>query len=385
MSTAGKRLTTFLGGGALLVLLLWFCNRAAVVREDTSPDTFDLGKLHVGSTVEFSAKFLVSSHKHPFDDLFDRMLKWAPQAWSQTLSRVHPKNFRKAPDPVDLSTLKPIIQTPAFIRVQKIIPEQRKEWYGGRPFVVLHLTLDTSQPGSYDRKVKLTLDRRKASLPIHFTVQERQSTMPKLLIATTPYQAYSTDSGSNFFSITKLLSSLPLSADYLNELPRQLEPYQVVLLADSVLARLNADDIVRLRSFVEKGGRLILACDAFMSGTVPKSNQMLTNYGLQVEDQDYGTSVTVTNLATDPLTRGIQRLQFWRPSLIQVTDGSKAKALALSSDGKGGFVAVARLGSGGEITVLTASLWWLWVEQFKTNSDNIHLMENILRHADRAR
>jgi hypothetical protein len=192
--------------------------------------------VHAGSTVEFSARFLVSSHKHPFDDLFDRVLKWTPKAWSPTLAKVHPKNFRKAAGPVVLSTLKPIIQTPAFIRVQKVIPEQRKEWYGGRPFVVLHLALDTSRAGKYDGKVKLTLDRRKASLPITFTVEETTEAMPRLLIATTPYQAYSTDSGSNFSSMTKLLSSIPLSADYLNELPPRLEPYQVMLLADSVLA-----------------------------------------------------------------------------------------------------------------------------------------------------
>jgi hypothetical protein len=114
-----------------------------------------------------------------------------------------------------------------------------------------------------------------------------------------------------------------------------------------------------------------------MSGSVPNANQVLTNHGLQVVDQDYGGLVTVTNLAADVLSHGVRRLEFHRPSLIRIVEETKAKALALAPDGEGAFVAVTRLSSGGEITVLTASLWWHWLGQFETNSDNCVLMKNI--------
>jgi len=142
--------------------------------------------------------------------------------------------------------------------------------------------------------------------------------------------------------------------------------------------RADPDEISRLGSFVEKGGRLILACNAFMVGSVASANQILTNCGMRVLDRDYGSHITVTNIAADRLTRDVQRVEFHRASLIQITDTSKAKALALAPDGEGGFVAVSRSRAGGEIVVLTSSLWWSWLDKFKTTSDNTQLMRNLL-------
>jgi hypothetical protein len=177
---------------------------------------------------------------------------------------------------------------------------------------------------------------------------------------------------------TKLLSSLALKTDYLHEFPSSLEAYQIILLADSALAGLSDEEVTRARSFVERGGRLILACNAFMSRSVPRANQVLGDCGLQVVDEDFGKFVTVTNLASDVLSHGVQRVDFHRPSLIQITDEAKAKAVVPAPGGQGGFVAVSRTSTGGEIIVLTSSLWWHWLEQFNTDSDNFRLMQNIL-------
>jgi hypothetical protein len=171
MRTRRGILIIVLSGLAALILLGWFWNRFAVVPEDAMPDHFELGRAYVGSTVEFSARFLDSSRKHPVDAAFERIAKSLPQAWSSLLSKVHPKNFRSPPGQVDLSKLKPMVQSPAFIRVEKILPTQGKGRSAGRPFVVLHLSVDTSRPGKYSGAVTLTLDHRRASLPVHITIE----------------------------------------------------------------------------------------------------------------------------------------------------------------------------------------------------------------------
>lgn len=263
------------GSLAVLVLGLWFWNRTVVVREDAGPDHFQLGRVHVGSTVEFSARFLVSSRQHPLDAMFERVLKGLPQSWSPALSRLHPKNFRRAQAAAELASLKPAIEGPAFVLIGKIAPEQRTNWFAGRPFVVVEMSIDTSRPGEYSGAVTVTLDRRRASLPVSVVVQEATGALPKLLIATTPYESYSTGQGSNFHTLTKMLSTLLLNADYRHRFPPSIERYQIILLADSTLVGLSAEEISRVRAFVERGGRLILACNAFMSGSVPQANQIL--------------------------------------------------------------------------------------------------------------
>ena len=94
-------------------------------------------------------------------------------------------------------------------------------------------------------------------------------------------------------------------------------------------------------------------------------------------DRDWGWAVTVTNIPPDALTQGVGRLQFHRPSLVTASKESKARMLAPSPDGKGGFVAVCELASAGEVIVLAQSLWWSWVNA--TNSDNPRLLSNLLQ------
>ncbi|HEX5218022.1 MAG TPA: hypothetical protein VFZ59_00520 [Verrucomicrobiae bacterium] len=369
----------------LVIFGLWLGNRLIGNQEDAAPDHLDLGTVYVGSTVHFSAKFLASSHQHPFDKAFDRLLQVLPQAWHPRLSKLHPKNFRKTAAAVDLATLTPEVQSPSFVHVRKVNPEQRSEWYEGKPFVVLELALDTTKPGAYAGKIKVSLDRRWTALPVNVVVKEREESLPRLLIASTPYQAYATEDGSHFDAWRRVISALPLDTDYLSELPARLDPYRVVLLADATLVRLASDDMLRLRLFVDNGGRLIFACNAFMAGSVSQANQVLTNYGLHVSDQDYsrvGQAVVVTNLPTDRLTRGVRTLQFHRPSLINVAEGSSAKVVAFADDERDGFVAVSRPEGGGEVVVLTQSLWWHWLDQYQTNSDNSRLLGNILNPPD---
>src|ERR1044071_1800137 len=381
MSKARRRTMLVVGAALAFLLTLWLCNEFALVREQASPNEFDLGTVYTGSTVEFSAKFLVSSGQHPLDALFERVVRRLPKAWELTLSKLHPKNIRHEQSLVDLSTLKPVARAPSYLRVTKLTPEQRKAWYKGSPYVIGNMSLNTERPGKFTGNVRVTMSRCTASLPVKVTVVPRTPKQPHLLIASTPYEAYTTENGSHFRDITTVLSSVPLSADYLHDLPANLKPYTAILLAAAALVRLKEDDISRLIGFVEGGGRLMFACDAFMAGSVPSANRVLTNYGLEMVNQDYGKTgeaITVTNLVSDPLSRGVERLVFHHPALINIVPGASAKAVALAPDQQGAFVAVARMTNGGEVAALSASLWWYWVYQFKTNSDNARLMENLL-------
>jgi len=384
MKTSRKTLVVVLSALVALPLALWLWNSTALIQEETTPDYFQLGQVYAGSTVEFSALFLVSSRDHPLDAFFSRVMKRLPQAWEPTLSKVHPKNFRKAPAVVDPSTLKPSIKIPAFLRVRKATPDCRTNWYQGRPFVVLDLVLDTAVPGHYSGEVEVTMKHRRATLPVRVTVREKAPASPRILVASSPFESYATEHGAHFQAATDLMASLPLPVNYLQNLPSELEPYRVILLADSALVNVGADEISRLRSFVENGGRVILTCNAFLSRSVLRANEILAGWGIEVVDDDYGRFITVTNLVPHRMTRGVQRVEFHRPSLIQITDLSKAEALALAPNGEGGFVAVSRSNTGGEFVVLTASLWWHWLHTFRTNSDNAQLMRNLLTPDQRA-
>ena len=364
---------------AVLCILGW--NELALVPERASPDEFQLGTVYVGSTVEFSAKFLVSANKHPFDVLFERITKHLPASWAPVLAKVHPKNLRHQWSPVDLTALKPVSRAPAFLRVTKATAEQRKEWYGGAPFVVAEMVADTTHPGKFTGAARIRMGRRAAWLPVSVTVLLRPSSMPNLLIASTPYEAYTTDEGSSFQAVTTVLSTIPCTVDYLRQMPTNIAGYQSIFLADSALVSLKEGDFERLRGFVGTGGHLIFACDSFMWGSVPAANNILTNYGLRMEDRDYGKvgeMITVTNIVSDPLSIGVRRLVFHRPALINIEPGFPGKAVALSPGGEGSFMAVSRLTNGAEVAVLSSSLWWYWVHQFRTNSDNARLLANLL-------
>ena len=82
------------------------------------------------------------------------------------------------------------------------------------------------------------------------------------------------------------------------------------------------------------------------------------------------------NIVADPLTRGVARVQFHRPSPIVVTDATQARLLAIDPGGAGGFVAVTRWPGGGEEVVIGHSLWWVWIGE--SHSDNARLLRNIL-------
>jgi hypothetical protein len=82
----------------------------------------------------------------------------------------------------------------------------------------------------------------------------------------------------------------------------------------------------------------------------------------------------------DVLTSGVKRISFWRPAQIELTDASQSKFLVGAEDGAGGYVAISRQTTRGEVIVLTQSLWWNWIRSDPANEDNCLLLENLLGH-----
>lgn len=381
--TVRKRRTLVIAmfaGAAALVAGIWIWNRWAIVQEGTTPDRLNLGTVRTGSTMEVSARFLTTRGKSPWTALHLWLRDKLPGSWSSVLSAFDPRKAQTpAPQLPDLSILKPEVWTPAFVRVDRVIPDQRTQWYNGRPFFVLHLTVKTEQPGDFSGAVRLRLDQREAALPIRVRVTGMPRVGRKLLIAETPYQSDATADGSMFDATARMLSELERGVDCRHALPEQLADYAALLLAESCLVRLSDVEVARVRQFAAQGGRVILACDAFMRGTVATANAILEDHGLQVLDTDYGREVTVTNVAPDALTTGVRKLEFFRPSLVQVVDPARGKALAIAPAKEGALVAVSRLEGGGEIVVLGESMWWNWIHKFETRSDNARMLRNLLQ------
>jgi len=358
-----------------LALLLWV--KFGPEYEACWPDYFDFGTLDAGSTRECSARFLTIDQKGMLERMGERIANWCPKTWEPALRRWTAGPKRTDFPKLDLSTLKPTASAPDFVQVKSVTPQQNKYWYNGRSYVSVLLKLNTSRPGSYAGKVKVTLGRRESSLPIRFRVREAAGGK-RVLVTASPYQEFATENGADFDTVTRVLSSVGVAVDCTDELPATLESYRTILLGDSALSRIQPEDVARVRAFVEQGGRLILPCDAFFQGTIPKANEILAGHGLMVLTNGMNGTHHATNIISDALTRGVVRLEFFRPSSIVVTDAAKGKVLALDPGGAGGFVAVMRVPGGGEITVITASLWWNWVGQFTDHPDNARLLQNVL-------
>jgi hypothetical protein len=360
---------------------LWFWILSDSRSEGANPDHIELGTIYVGSKVEFHAILLTTVGGGRFDAIYERLMRAMPGSWQPRLSQWHPRVRRaKSFVPVDLSTLEPAIVAPSFVKVVSMSPGQGVLSAHGLPYVGVRMELDTSRAGDFSGSVTATMNGRQASLPVHVLVREKPEGTSRLLITTTPYQSSSTEHGSDFHALARVISASGLAADYLNELPAQLENYRTIILADISLSRITTENVDRVRAFVDQGGRLILPCNYFFRGTVANANLILAGHGLQVADVDGAMGVIITNLVSDPLTRGVARLEFDRPSPIQVTDPAQGKLLALGPIiAWNGCVAVSRRAGGGEIVVVASSLWWLWLNKFQDHSDNERLMLNLLK------
>ena len=357
---------------ALAALLLW--TWVAPIKSGSMPDQLDLGTLAKDAKVEISF-LMLTAENHPLVQFHTHIYRKLPSSLRQLWRHLDPRPFLGPREIIDLATLKPSLTSPDFLRVEKLDPRHQPNWYNGHPFVEVHLTIDTSRTGQFSGELRATLDRRTASAPIRFEVRDK-SPLPRLLVIT-PFSHDATDHGTNFHAIVKIFSALPAQVDFLNELPPSLDSYQLVLLSESPLVSITDAQVAACESLLARGGRVILCCNYFFRGTVTGANRLALNADFGVMDVETIDDLTSTNLTADPLTTNVHLARFNRASPIAIA-GPRAKSLVSAPDGTNSYVAVSRLENGGEIVLLTQSLWWWWADRFATNSDNCILLRNIL-------
>lgn len=374
MKFRGSRIRLLLAGLFVVVIgglvALWF----APARENAMPDQLDLGTLSKGARVEIQVRMLTSANLTPIELAHQKIDAKLPVGLRSYWKYLDPKQLRSTNNTVDLAKLDPKVSGDSFFRITKVTPQQNRNWFRGNPFFEVELELDTSRAGSFSGELHAKVDRRRATLPIRFTVQERSSLSRALVIS--PFRGDGTDRGTHFNRIVSILSSIGAQVDYVRKLPRSLELYSLVLVADSELAKLSATEANEVRNVMLRGGRVVLSCNYFWRGTVDGANRVAEEFGLSVVDWDGPLKHGCTNIIADILTENVESVWLNRPSPIQIKLDT-AKALVFGPEGNC-YAGVARPIAGGELIVLAQSLWWLWANEFSTNSDNAILLRNFL-------
>lgn len=369
--------------GVLLLLIFMWLRAASPSMPPTKPvawtlqpDQLPFGTVLQASEVEASLGFFSGLKPSPYPTFIAKLpsplrraTEWSVETYRTWIAR---------------SGWRLKVEAPAFVRIEQA--EMQSHATQGA-FAFISLRLRTERPGRWqgNLKVRLTSGQYVSTnilVPLSVSVlPSRGLSSRRVLITETPYECYATGNGRDFEPLAEVNSSLArqgVRVDYREELPSELAGYSAILVGGGVLAKLNPAAAQRLGQFVSRGGRLILAADAFFVPTTPKANDLLHPYGLSIVNKDAGRGVTNSVVLADLLTAGVKHVEFWRPARIDVTEPAQGKLLVGAEDGEGGYAAVSRQKGRGDVIVLTQSLWWNWIRANPTNSDNRLLLKNFL-------
>ena len=276
------------------------------------------------------------------------------------------------------------VEPPGFVRVDDI--KVGSQDYGGnvRGFCDLSFSIDTERAGDYSGEVRVEIGRERIAIPVRATVRPQMPNLTRVLVVETPFSKFSTGDATDFDPWLNLVKEGHFDVHYLGAKRGMPVLPKIDLLGMEGLCGLHVSDIMSLKDFMDRGGRTILAANAFFVGTVGKANELLVPYGLRMTDTeprgqnefDLGAADITDHL----LTEGVKTLYFHRPSPVEVTDKQNGKVLVAAPGYPGaGFVAVARAGQG-EVIALGESLWWNWLAGDKpAGSDNAVLLSNLLK------
>jgi hypothetical protein len=353
--------------------IIIFVLQRSPVHDEARPDQLNFGTVSKGARIEASVWVLVSPSQSVMERAIESGVSPNRWRWIALLDKFNPKRLRSPPTSRSLSRLHPEIHVPPFVHLTRITPRQNPRWFQGTPFFELDLLVDTSTAGLSRGKITAQLGRREVSLPIEISVREPESKTRLLVVS--PFYGNAARAGTNLNPAVELLSSLPCRVDYLRILPASFQDYKVVFLSEGPVANLSGRQVDDLKSVIEKGGRVVLACNHFFPETVEGANRLATNYGLRVMT-NWIMAAMSTNIGRDFLTTNVHvvRSNF---SPIE-TVGPNVKPLIFSNDGSNSVAAVARLPTGGELVVLTTAVWWNSLKQLPTNNDDRILLRNIL-------
>lgn len=279
---------------------------------------------------------------------------------------------------------KPTFELPPAVKV--IGAESNNHSHHGA-MTYVKLAISTDQLGELNAKVVARLDGTTVTVPIQAVVLPRDPLSPRVLVAQSPFEGYSAEDSSTFAAWRRVVDTGKLECHYLigtEEGPvlpiGLLRRVDTVVLGESCLFQLKAEDLATIKGFVCGGGRVVVAANAFFNGSVARANHVLTDFGLRMDDVEPrgagNIEATGEDIAQHPLTKGVAAVVAFRPSPTSITDPKIASAIVrVSAFPDQAFVAVARTETGGEVIALGQSLWWNWIIKDEGNS---RLLRNLL-------
>jgi hypothetical protein len=281
------------------------------------------------------------------------------------------------------------VKLPSFLTLTEMFRDFHRNW-------IVFVTFKTMRPGKYEDHIKVYLGTGTAEIPVTAEVLSQETGLTSVLMVETPFHAHSTKNGTIFQAWVEVVRCAKLDINYLvcsrgdglepvDEVLKDVElsGFDVVLLADGGLYRIQQADLNKLTTFIEEGGRVIVAADSFLVPSVLKANKLLECYGLKmVNEEPRGRrewELNSTHLATHSFTKSITNLRFFRPSPISVIDEHQAKIIVSAPPYPGqGFVAMAKVGKG-EVVAIGQSLWWAWIGAAEAKDfDNSLLLQQLI-------
>jgi len=289
----------------------------------------------------------------------------------------------------DASGLAVKVSPPPFVTVRTVnVGTQTYGPRGTRVFCDVMVAVKTTKAGEFAGALRVQVGEQAIVVPMTATVASRSRDLTRVLVVETPYQRFSTHDGKLFNAWKDVVTEGKLDVSYLDIDRRQavlrdvdLASFEVVLLSGSGIVLADEDDLLKLKAFVDHGGRVVVVASQFMHGSVAKANKLIQDYGLRMKDREEpnGAETEAGEIDRHQLTEGIGSLAFHRPTSVSVVEGEVAKIIVHRKAGDGGYVAVANVSGGGEIIVLGVPLWWSWIAGEKAaSSDNARLLRNAL-------
>jgi hypothetical protein len=324
---------------ALVLWPLWVESRMPPARQ-VMPDRVPLGTVRAGAIVEASARVFV-----------------------------------RAMDPAGIRAT---VRAPRFVKIDDVsVGGPQGGTSRGTVFCDVFFSVRTEQTGDRAGAISVMLAGERGEVPVVVTIAPQDPALPRVLVVETPFDRLSTDQGDSFEPLLDVVRSARADVSYARRLPEDLSGFDVLLLAGSELHGIDDRQVALVKRFIAGGGRLILAANYFFRGTVPKANAILEGHGIVIEDAEPDREVDAEKLAADPLTEGVKKLSFFRPSPMAITDPARARLLVGGPRSAWkGYIAVSR--DKGEVIALGQSLWWDWIARGGGGADNARLIRNLL-------
>jgi hypothetical protein len=289
------------------------------------------------------------------------------------------------------------VSAPKFVKVLnkstelRQFPREHKSYVNG----IVEVAIDSTAVGNFSGELTVRLGKTTANLPVSVNVKARRPGLRRILIAATPFSAFSTSDGTMFQAWTELAKDGSFDVNYLlvqrgKPILRGLDlgKFVCVFLPAAALVFATPEDVKRIRNYAEKGGWVVVAADDFYQGSVKQANAVLFGHGLQMRDERGPNNVLIGKDAIDPelVEAGVGSLHFRMASPIAVTDAKKARilvrAIGVSKEGDG-FVVRAQAGKG-KVIAIGQSLWWHWISKEKAQcTDNAKLLRWLLSPLER--